>query len=184
TDIEISIAFADHYKNVIKPQRDSNPNYKPPSKEDVDRRVREFEEAQKKHLLQQEKELLAAQIAIRIEWQRAGKVIDDSFFNNKTGSIQTFKRDIRQMPYMVEKNLEPYGAKIMRKDNFTRDEAIEAVKRELPESATNQQLLVETVENVLAYQKHFINFEPELEGEKKKGFDLRKSRAVILAPLI
>ncbi|MFH4268045.1 hypothetical protein WAJ72_20890, partial [Acinetobacter baumannii] len=92
--------------------------------------------------------LLAAQIAIRIEWQRAGKVIDDSFFNNKTGSIQTFKRDIRQMPYMVEKNLEPYGAKIMRKDNFTRDEAIEAVKRELPESATNQQLLVETVENV------------------------------------
>lgn len=184
TDIEISIAFADHYKNVIKPQRDSNPNYKPPSKEDVDRRVREFEEAQKKHLLQQEKELLAAQIAIRIEWQRAGKVIDDSFFNNKTGSIQTFKRDIRQMPYMVEKNLEPYGAKIMRKDNFTRDEAIEAVKRELPESATNQQLLVETVENVLAYQKHFINFEPEIEGEKKKGFDLRKSRAVILAPLI
>jgi hypothetical protein len=70
---------------------------------------------------------------------------------------------------MVEKNLEPYGAKIMRKDNFTRDEAIEAVKRELPESATNQQLLVETVENVLAYQKHFINFEPELEGEKKKA---------------
>lgn len=79
TDIEISIAFADHYKNVIKPQRDSNPNYKPPSKEDVDRRVREFEEAQKEASTSTRKELLAAQIAIRIEWQRAGKVIDDSF---------------------------------------------------------------------------------------------------------
>lgn len=183
-DQEITIAFADHYKNEIKPQRDSNPNYKPPSKEDIEKKVKEFEEQKKKHQIQLEKELLAAEIAIRLEWKRAGKVIDDSFLNTQTNQIQSFKRDIKQMPYMVEKNLEPYGTKIMRKDNFTEAEAIEAVKSELPEAINNKELLNETVENVLLYQKHFINLEPEVEGSKKSGFDLRKSRAIILAPLI
>lgn len=184
TDREISIAFADHYKNVIKPQRDSNPNYKPPSKEEIEKKVREFEQQKIKHQIQQEKELLAAEIAIRLEWKRAGKVIDDSFLNTRTNQIQNYKRDIKEMPYMVEKKLEPYGTKLMRKDNFTEAEAIEAVKSELPEAINNKELLDETVENVLLYQKHFINFEPEVEGSKKAGYDLRKSRAIILAPLI
>ncbi|HCA5183803.1 TPA: hypothetical protein MW242_003449 [Acinetobacter baumannii] len=184
TDVEISIAFADHYKNVIKPQRDANPNYKPPSKEDIERRVKEFEAKQELARIQQEKELIAAQIAVRLEWKRASRTIDDSFFDTRSNQLRTFKRDIAKMPYLVDKQLEPYGAKIMQKHNFTEEEAIEAVKRELPESLTNQELLDETVQNVMDYQKHFINFEPELEASKKKGFDLRKSRALQVVPII
>ena len=177
------VHFADYYNREIKPNQDKG--YIPPKKdpEELKRQAEEIERNKQERIKRQHNEAQAALIAVRLEWKRAQYKMTDSFHNPKTNQVQTYERQIGKLQYFQDKGLESYGAKIMMKHDFTEEEAKSEILFQMPETANDPTLMNNTLENVMEYQRRSINFESELEGGKK-GFSLRKARALAVVPLI
>lgn len=174
------IHFADYYNREIKPRKGDGSYVPPPKKTEEQIQAEKIEQELRDKQIQIEKERTkrAAAVAIRLEWSRAAIEFKIPYTNKNTGEQKVFTKNINRLPYMVEKALPSYGARLLNPNDYTTSEAKAAVDKYYPDLIGSEKELL--VEAVMLYQSKHIN----QEKENGKGYSLRSRQGLHIVPVM